>query len=168
MFAADGLPSIPHRIHHKVNPKPQSGICERSRREGIIRPLPIIAEIIIVGSDSHDPALIVQDSPKSGLALASGAVGRNDIEGLDVVEAVEDGVADRELLEGAIRQNPLHVCHQLAPLSLTSKVVEDHESALLQVLSQVFDLLVGCLPVPGLRYVQQRVLHNLRVVEIQD
>src|SRR5262249_47584722 len=96
------------------------------RIDSIVRPLPKIADVIVVVDHHHDPIVLVLDRQEIGL---SSVVRLFDIERLYRIETVEYRMCDIEFLHLEFRKSSLNIVHEVLHLPRIPEVIYENETA---------------------------------------
>ena len=122
-----------------------AGEVDRIPTVGLIRPFPVVADVVVVVDDDHQSlrgVVVLEDAVEQGVEVGQG--GMREVEVFDPEEDLEHRMAGVELDQSSFRQHlgdlALEVAKIAAVQTHVGEVVDDQEAALQQVLAERFRL----------------------------
>jgi hypothetical protein len=130
-----------HRVDDIIDAEFVAFIGMVDRMERMVRPFPIVPDVIVKIDHDLKAILVIEYSVEDG--LVTHIIGRNHIEGFYLEEALKHGLVNGQDLQRRLRQHLLDAILKVVPLIRSVKVVKDSEASPLKVFAQILGLLRG-------------------------
>ena len=158
-----------HSVDYVVDAELERLVGEVHRPVGVARPLPVVADVVVVVGDHHQApvgVVVLEESVVHGDEIRTPDV--LEVERLDVEEGIEDGVRDVELHRRVAGEDALHLDEEVVELAGLHEVVHHQEPALEQPGPQVLGFLIARVPEPDFTQVGEGAPEEGGLVERVD